>query len=215
MLRLCQAREAIPVSFFLGRELVGLIAENKKIEKRKVAVFIIDWQNFFVHPDSPAYLPSTRTIHPRIASFLEELSGHNVKIIATRHYNSGSPEDPFFRFYGRVIEKESKLFDLAYPLTVCRNISVLDKTTYSVFKIPGLVQQLKSSGLTMVVLSGLQTDKCVLASAYDGFDSGFELMILEDACCARKKNYHLRALDIMKRSSAQIMTVDQFLRSLR
>ncbi|MDI6698008.1 MAG: cysteine hydrolase [Candidatus Saccharicenans sp.] len=194
---------------------MGLISKKPKIEKRREAVFIIDWQNFFADPDSPGYLPSTRTILPGIANLLEELSRQNVQIIATRHYNPVSAEDPFFRFYGRVIEKESKLFELAYPLTIHRNISVLDKTTYSVFKIPGLVQQLKNSGVTRAVLCGLQTDKCVLASAYDGFDSGFDLVVIEDACCARKKNFHLRSLDIMKRSSAKIMTVDRFIRSLK
>lgn len=88
-----------------------------------------------------------------------------------------------------MIQKGSKFFELAYPLTNDQKISVFDKSTYSIFKIPGLVAQIKISGVTRLVLCGVQTDKCLLASACDGFDLGFELTVLEDACCSRKKTY--------------------------
>ncbi len=57
---------------------------------------------------------------------------------------------------------------------------VFEKSTYSIFKSPAFLQFLKASGVQRMDICGIESDGCVLASAFDGFDLGYEMVVLRD-----------------------------------
>jgi nicotinamidase-related amidase len=61
---------------------------------------------------------------------------------------------------------------------------VLDKPGYSAFSAPRLYALLTSRRIGTVVLSGTETDVCVLATALSAVDHGFRVVIVEDALCS-------------------------------
>ena len=57
-----------------------------------------------------------------------------------------------------------------------------DKESYSGFDGTNLPALLRERGVTRVFVCGLATDYCVKATALDGRNCGFEVVLVEDAC---------------------------------
>lgn len=77
---------------------------------------------------------------------------------------------------------------------------VINKTQYS-----ALTQEMRDllhkEKYDRVYLCGLETDACVLATAFDLYDFGINPIVLADCCASTKgTEYHVAALKIMERS---------------
>lgn len=79
--------------------------------------------------------------------------------------------------------------------------NTFSRTAYSVFKSKKLVKFLKENNIEEITLAGLDTDACVLASAYDAFDLGFKVSINEKLSGSTQGiSFHKKAVDILKRN---------------
>ncbi|MFN7160762.1 MAG: isochorismatase family cysteine hydrolase [Candidatus Gracilibacteria bacterium] len=58
--------------------------------------------------------------------------------------------------------------------------TVFEKNTYSIFKSEKFLEFLKEKNITKMDICGLESDGCVLASAYEGFDLGYEMIVLRE-----------------------------------
>lgn len=54
------------------------------------------------------------------------------------------------------------------------------KTTYSVFKAPGFKIYLEANHISDLCLCGINTDACVLSSAFEAFDLGYNVRIIDE-----------------------------------
>lgn len=86
----------------------------------------------------------------------------------------------------------------------------MDKTRYSAFAGTALELQLRARGITELHLVGVCTDICVLHTAVDAYNKGFELVIYEDATASFDSEGHAWALRHFKGSlGADIRKVEQ------
>jgi nicotinamidase-related amidase len=93
---------------------------------------------------------------------------------------------------------------------------VFDKGTYSPWIDGRLHTILASEAVSTIVISGGETDVCVLGTALGGVDLGYRIIVLSDAVCSAANDTHDASLSILGgRFSAQIevMTTAAFLRS--
>ena len=67
---------------------------------------------------------------------------------------------------------------------------VIDKPGYSAFVGSSLAAFLGGKGVGTVVVSGAETDVCVLATVLDAVDLGFRVVIVEDALCSSSDAGH-------------------------
>ena len=58
---------------------------------------------------------------------------------------------------------------------------VVDKSGYSAFEATDLETGLRQRGITTLVMCGVVTYACVLATAFAGFDKGFDVVLARDA----------------------------------
>jgi nicotinamidase-related amidase len=77
--------------------------------------------------------------------------------------------------------------------------AVIDKPGYSAFLGSSLASFLTEKGVGTLVVTGAETDVCVLASVLDAVDLGFRVVIVEDALCSSSDAGH-DALMTMYRS---------------
>ncbi|MFM9331818.1 cysteine hydrolase family protein [Paenibacillus mesotrionivorans] len=70
----------------------------------------------------------------------------------------------------------------------------MDKTRYSAFCGTDLEQRLRERGITELHLVGVCTDICVLHTAVDGYNKGFQLVVHEDAVASFNPAGHEWAL---------------------
>lgn len=79
---------------------------------------------------------------------------------------------------------------------------IIDKPAYSAFYLSGLDVFLRDRGVRSLVVTGAETDVCVLSTVLDAVDRGFRVVIVEDALCSSSDTGH-EALMTMYRTRMQ------------
>ena len=109
------------------------------------------------------------------------------------------------------------LFGLVPPLArFVPPARIFDKYTYSPWHDGRLHRILRENGVDSVVISGGETDVCVLAAVFGAIDHGYAVTLLEDAVCSSADETHDASLKLLRnRFSVQldVMTTDEFLNS--
>lgn len=75
---------------------------------------------------------------------------------------------------------------------------VLDKTGYSVFSTTEFDSLLQKRRVESLVLSGVETDVCILSTALVAVDRGLRVIIVNDAVTSSSSQGHTAALEIMR-----------------
>ena len=77
---------------------------------------------------------------------------------------------------------DPRLLELMPPLAaLCPPATVIDKTRYSAFAELGLIEHLRQREADALVVSGSETDVCVLATVLDAVDIGYRVIVVRDA----------------------------------
>ena len=75
--------------------------------------------------------------------------------------------------------RKSPDIDIAPELSEIANRNhIFEKHTYSIFKAKGFVDFLRKNKISKLCLCGLDLDACILASAFEAFDLGFDCEVL-------------------------------------
>src|SRR5205085_8097547 len=100
------------------------------------------------------------------------------------------------------------LLELLSPLAkLCPPATVIDKTRYSAFSAPELIGVLQSSEADGIIISGSETDVCVLATVLGAVDLGYRVIVVTDAVCSSSDEGHDALLKVYhRRYSEQIET---------
>jgi nicotinamidase-related amidase len=78
-----------------------------------------------------------------------------------------------------------RLLELMPPLAaLCPPATVIDKTSYSAFAEPRLIEHLRQRETDAPIVSGSETDVCVLATVLDAVDIGYRVIVVRDAVCS-------------------------------
>lgn len=144
----------------------GQEIEGKIVELTKEFIENGDYVVFAidVHDEGDQYHPETKLFPP-----------HNLRGTSGRHLY-GSLQD--------VYEKNKHLDHVVF----------MDKTRYSAFAGTDLEMKLRERGITEVHLVGVCTDICVLHTAVDAYNKGFNIVVYKDAVASFNQAGHEWAL---------------------
>jgi nicotinamidase-related amidase len=102
-----------------------------------------------------------------------------------------------------LIELMPSLAALSPPATV------LDKPVYSAFAGHRLQELLAQRHAEALIVSGSETDVCVLATVLDAVDYGYRVILVTDAVCSSSDEGHDALLSLFQRRySQQVETAD-------
>jgi nicotinamidase-related amidase len=83
------------------------------------------------------------------------------------------------------------LLELVEPLRkLVPPAKVLNKTVYSAFGHPRLAHSLRRHGVETLIVTGGETDVCVLATVMAAVDLGFHVVLPDDALCSANDGTH-------------------------
>jgi nicotinamidase-related amidase len=86
---------------------------------------------------------------------------------------------------------------------------VVDKTRYSGFAFSSLAEHLASRGADALILTGVETDVCVLATVLGAVDGGYRVILVSDGVRSVSDEGHDSLLNpYQQRFSQQIETAD-------
>jgi nicotinamidase-related amidase len=174
----------------------------------------IDMQVLFAE-ETPWHTPWMTRVLPKVESIAKARSADTV---FTRFIPPKRPEDlpgAWKTFYERWPEMTSErlapmFLELVEPLRrLAPPAFVLDKHFFSPFHNTRLAELLQSRSADTLVITGAETDMCVLAAVLDAVDLGFRVVLPEDALCSSSDEMHDAVLGLYRnRFSTQIETTD-------
>lgn len=156
---------------------------------------VVDMQNVFADRDSGWYVPRlAETVEP-----IERLvAAHAPRVTFTRFVAPARPDGAWVDYYERwafaLQPPDAALYELVPRLAPHARDGTLDATTFSKWT-PELAHALGTDG--ELVLAGVATDCCVIATALAAADAGVRVRVAADACAGADDAAHERALAIM------------------
>ncbi|WP_091917966.1 cysteine hydrolase [Mesorhizobium sp. YR577] len=179
----------------------------------------VDMQRLFA-PGGPWAVPWAQKVMPAI----EELaSRHPMQTLFTRFIPAARPgEGPgmWAQYYRRwadvtLAKIDAELVELMPSLArFVPPARVLDKHVYSPWTEGHLDGILNGSGINTLVITGGETDVCVLATVLGAVDRGFRVVLVMDAICSSADQTHDALMELYRsRFSEQIeaVTVEEVL----
>ena len=170
----------------------------------------IDMQRLFAE-DTPWRVPSFSEVvpaiqriaraHPERTLFTRFLTPASVDVTAGawRRYYERWPTVTLDRMPAEMLDLVPSLVPLAAPERIC------DKTTFSGFATGSLGEAVKRRGADTLVLTGIETDVCVLATALAAVDLGLHVIVVADAVTSASSTCHAATLEMLRsRYSEQV-----------
>jgi nicotinamidase-related amidase len=164
----------------------------------------------------------------RVLPFVARIAGaHPDRTIFTRFVpwpNAEQAPGAWQRYYQRwqhmTLEKlDPRLIQLVPPLAeLAPPALVFDKHHYSPFAEPLLHEVLRDRGSDTLVITGGETDVCVLASVLGAVDAGYRVILASDALCSVSDRTHDALLQLYRERFSQqieIAFTDEILESWR
>src|SRR3954468_18243320 len=149
----------------------------------------IDMQRIF-SADGPWATPWMERVLPVVT----EIAGRfPERTVFTRFITPHRPEDmpgAWQRYYQKWRETtrehvDPHLLDLVPPLArLVPPASVVNKMRYSAFTDSGLLSHLQARGADGLIVTGSETDVCVLATVIAAVDLGYRVILVSDAVCS-------------------------------
>ncbi len=159
----------------------------------KQALLVIDVQNFFINT-------RTASLPGKICRYIQNNKEKFDMIIFTHFVNT--PTSSVYRLPGWKKSMTPEDTDIARDLQPVLTQGILvSKHVYSALKVPGVNTLLKNHGIQKLCLCGIDTDCCVLATAYDAFDRGYRISLIKNLCMSSAhESFHAAALSLLKRN---------------
>ncbi|QIP01060.1 cysteine hydrolase family protein [Bradyrhizobium symbiodeficiens] len=158
-------------------------------EIREAVHLCIDMQNIFA-PGGLWATPWMERVLPTIASIVAR---RQARTIFTRFITPQDPEDRpgqwqnYFRRWSQATRRQLPPSALELVPALSKFVppaAIIDKPAYSAFSNPALASLLVDKKIGTVVISGAETDVCVLSTVLSAVDLGFRIVIVEDALCS-------------------------------
>ena len=154
----------------------------------------IDMQNIFA-PDGVWETPWMERVLPLI---VEITAHHAARTVFTRFITPVHAGDRpgrwrgYFQKWHRATRAELPRRNLNWfrRCGVFPPAEIIDKPAYSAFYQSPLASFLSKKGVGTLVITGAETDVCVLATVLDAVDLGFRVVIVEDALCSSSDAGH-------------------------
>jgi nicotinamidase-related amidase len=164
-------------------------AKSPDSQIRDAVHLCIDMQNIFA-PGGLWETPWMEKVLPTIASVV---SRHQTRTIFTRFITPQDPEDrpgqwqSYFRRWRQATRSQLPPSALDLVPSLARFVppaQIIDKPAYSAFSNSRLASLLIEKNVGTVVITGAETDVCVLSTVLNAVDLGFRVVIVEDALCS-------------------------------
>jgi nicotinamidase-related amidase len=204
---------------------------NIKLDPSKTALLIVDMQNQFVSKDfgdadvarekgmwdkwEYFYNRLEDIVIPNNQKILEFFRNNQLEVTFGRiacHHKDGRDRSLVQRRPGwnnillPIGHYGAEMIDELKPLG---DEIVVEKTTDSVLSGTNYEHLLRNMGIETVVCTGVVTDQCVASTVRSLADAGFEVVLVEDACCAATQELHDAEIMIMNHIYCEVMSTDE------
>lgn len=155
----------------------------------------VDMQRLF-GPGSPWMVPWMERVLPVIARFVDHNPARTVftRFIPAARWSEapGLWKRYYHRWQDLTLERlDPQMLELAPPLSdFVPPAMVVDKRTYSPWTEGKFEHLLRNGRIDTVIVTGGETDICVLATVLGAIDRGYRVVLVADAVCSSDDSTH-------------------------
>ncbi len=172
------------------------------LEPARIALVVVDMQVDFVRPDgwlARIGVPTApmRAVVAAIGSLLGAARRAGLTVVHTRQGNAADLSDlPAVRRHvrgtrnaadpgaGPGLVRGGPGWQIVADLAPATGELVIDKTGFSAFEGTALDAELRARGIEALVVTGVTTNVCVLATLLGAVDRGYDCLLVRDAVAA-------------------------------
>lgn len=166
-------------------------------------VLCIDMQRVFLER-GPWHCPEAAAILPAVTRLV---SARPAQSLFTRFISAETPKDAvgawqrYYRHWESVTI--SRIGRAPYNLhpdlaAIARPENTFDKATYDAFDAPGFAATIKTRAPEALILCGVETDVCVLATVFSAVDLGYHVILARDALTGADPKTHEACLHMLE-----------------
>jgi nicotinamidase-related amidase len=156
-------------------------------------------------------VPGVDAITPNVMALVEALPGRTLftrfVVPPTAEHATGQWRRYYRHWHDYTgAELPAALVDVAPPLArFATPANTVDKPTHSAFEAPALMRALAGLGAETLIVTGAETDVCVLGTILGGVDRGFHIVAVSDAMASSSAEGHAATLaHILPRFDQQV-----------
>jgi len=166
-------------------------------------VICIDMQRVFMEP-GPWHCTEAEAILPNVTRLV---SAHPAQSLFTRFVSAHTPDDAvgawqrYYRHWDSVTVSRMGIapYDLHPDLAaIAPAENVFDKATYDSFDSPEFAQAVADRAPGALVMCGVETDVCVLATVFSAVDLGHRVVLARDALTSGDEKTHEASLHLLE-----------------
>jgi ureidoacrylate peracid hydrolase len=197
----------------------GRLRWFEKLDPKTTALVVIDMQETFCAPGSPAEVPVARDVVAPINGLARELRALGGQVIWVLHANThANGRSDWAMFFDHVVADDvrARTMESLTPgrQSVWRGLEqdardlTIIKNRYSALT-PGsssLERVLRSMGLNTVLIAGVKTNVCCESTARDAMMLDFKTVMVSDCCAALSEDEHRATLETFVQQFGDVLT---------
>lgn len=157
----------------------------------KSALIVIDAQRYFIKKNI-AWLPRKIAVH---------IKNNNYDFVLFTKFVNNAKSNFARTFNWRKCSNTPDTDICPELLDYVNKDNVFEKSAFSAFKSLALKKFLEKHSIKKVFLCGTDTDACVLSSAFEAFDLGYNVKVIKELCASSNGNMlHDYANGIIRRN---------------
>lgn len=178
---------------------------------QKMAIIVIDMQNDFLLEGAPIQCEGGVEIVPHLQKLLSLARENNIPIIYTQEAHRAEKIDFGLELQGDEPEhclEGTHGVEIYEPLSMRQGDYLIVKRRYSGFFATDLDILLKGLEVDLIILTGVATDVCVRATAQDGQQLNYRVVVPIECVAGTNADRHLAALENIRYLFGKVCTLD-------
>jgi nicotinamidase-related amidase len=161
----------------------------------------VDMQRMFAE-DTPWHTPWMDRVLPRVCDIVGVRPERTIftRFIPAAHPGEGHGSWARYYHHWPQMTRSHMCGDLIEIVPELRGFvppaKVVDKTVYSPWSTPAFGYLLQAAGADTLIVSGGETDVCVLSTVLGAIDRGYRVILVEDALCSSSDRTHDASMTI-------------------
>jgi isochorismate hydrolase len=182
-------------------------------QPEKAAILILDMQEYFLQPDSHAFIPSAPAIISGINRLIAAFESLQRPVIATRHLNTQEDAGMMSKWWRDLINLQTA-YSHYDKMVKINNPTQIDKTQYDAFYLTELENRLHNLNVTQVIICGVMTHLCCETTARSAFMRGFEVFFTVDGTATYNEELHRATLLTLSHGFAVPVLIEELLQKM-
>ncbi len=197
------------------------------------ALIVIDMQYIDAHPDYGLIkMAKDRGNGEIFAHLIQRLPGvvkniqrlqkvcreNKIEVMFVKiqsYTQDGRDLSPSYRIKGLKCPPGSKEAEILEEIKPVGDEIVLNKLSTSAFTSTAIDQILRYMRITKLLVTGVNTNYCIETFIRDGYDRGYEVVMVEDGCATVVEKHHQMTCEEIDDIFCKIRSTDQIIRAIK